>query len=59
MPDHEKMWREVAEVIYEIGSERDAEFVENVEQRAKDGTLSDAQARWLEDLHARACRSRY
>jgi len=53
------MWEQVSEVAYEVLTDRQAEFIEDIEDRAKNGTLTPNQLDYLEKLYEKACRSDY
>lgn len=54
---HQRMHEEIMEIADETCSEREIDFLENIESRLE--SLSEKQARWLKDIHDRACRSAY
>ena len=56
MPDQEQMWREVAEIAFEICSEKEVDFIEDIEERAKEESLTPKQEAWLKRLYGKACR---
>lgn len=53
------MWEQVSEVAYEVLTDRQAEFIEDIEDRAKNGVLTPAQLDYLKKLYEKACRSDY
>lgn len=55
-----RMYDEIMEVIENLRlPDKDIEFLESVEDAARDDDLSPKRREWLEDIYRKACDSRY
>ena len=51
---------EIIEVAHELRlSEREMEFLEDIEERAHDDELTTGQSEWLDKIYKKACDSKF
>jgi hypothetical protein len=53
------MWEEIAEVAFEVCTEWEVGFIENVESAARSESLSPRQLEILTRIHGKCSRSRF